>query len=180
MIRSPPELFETIHCVISLDDLLLDFCSCTVIPRSSDRLVLRIAKHAARADLQGLYDAFADVAEQMGVSLMIESRTVNIMDEHRMLPHERFALRRLAAATLTSAPIGTNLHRFATSRKFALSRWLGFFRAVERNAALSAHPARRRGSGSLHVWRSRCRPSDFRGDFVNRYFRGDWKRIQCT
>ena len=70
---------------------------------SSDRLRLRVARHAARADLQGLADAFEAVASQMGVSLAVESRSVNIVDDHRALPHERFALRRIPAATLTCA-----------------------------------------------------------------------------
>ena len=82
-----------------------------------------MAKHAARADLQGLYDAFEAVSSQLGVSLTMESRTVNIMDEHRTLPHERFALRRLAAATLTAAPIGRNSLVFLEFQKTRLI-WL--------------------------------------------------------
>lgn len=123
-----------------------------------------MAKHAARADLQGLYDAFEAVSSQLGVSLTIESRTVNIMDEHRTLPHERFALRRLAAATLTATPIGRNSLDFWNSRKLALFGWLVVFGAAERNAALSAYPARRGGAGALHVPRDRCWTGRNRGD----------------
>lgn len=53
------------------------------------------------------------------------------MDEHRTLPHERFALRRLAAATLTAAPIGKNSLDFWNSRKLALFGWLVVFGAAE-------------------------------------------------
>ena len=65
-------------------------------------MTLRVSRHAADDDLQRLYRAFETVAAQMGVSLQMEKETVNIMEEHRLFPHERFALRRLVAGTLTS------------------------------------------------------------------------------
>ena len=82
------------------------FSLLSLLLSSSDRLRLRVARHAARADLQGLADAFEAVASQMGVSLAVESRSVNIVDDHRALPHERFALRRIPAATLTARTDG--------------------------------------------------------------------------
>ncbi|KAK8796615.1 hypothetical protein WA588_000744 [Blastocystis sp. NMH] len=91
MIRSPPELFESIRFVLCLDDLA-----------SSSDLTLRVSRHAANDELQHLYASFEAVAKEMNVHLEVVTETVNIMEEHRSYPHERFALRRLTAGTLSS------------------------------------------------------------------------------
>lgn len=40
--------------------------------------------------------------ELSGFFIQVVTETVNIMEEHRSYPHERFALRRLTAGTLSS------------------------------------------------------------------------------
>lgn len=69
---------------------------------SSQQLSLRLSKQPSDPELLRLLDSFAAVAKHMGIDFSTSHEAVDIVKEHRALPHERFALRRMAAGTLTS------------------------------------------------------------------------------
>ena len=94
------------HCSLSNHHLhhhLIQYFTNFMMNSSSPDLVLRVSRQANNDDLRRLYSAFEAVAKEMKVDLEVIPETVNIMEEHRTYPHERFALRRLTAGTLTSA-----------------------------------------------------------------------------
>lgn len=71
MIRSSPELFESIRFVLCLDDLMFDCLDVFNISSSKD-LVLRVSRHAHNDDLQRLYSSFEAVAKEMSVNLEVD------------------------------------------------------------------------------------------------------------
>ena len=77
MIRSSPEALSRVQFVLCLDDLRW-VCEMMVLA------------------------AFTAVAQHMGIDFATTHEAVDIVREHRALPHERFALRRMVAGTLTS------------------------------------------------------------------------------
>ncbi|KAK8825034.1 hypothetical protein WA556_006323 [Blastocystis sp. ATCC 50177/Nand II] len=91
MIRSSPEALSRVQFVLCLDDL-----------SASQRLTLHLSKQPSDPELLRLLAAFTAVAQHMGIDFATTHEAVDIVREHRALPHERFALRRMMAGTLTS------------------------------------------------------------------------------
>lgn len=71
---------------------------------ASDQLTLHLPKQTTDPELARLFRSFEAVAQHMGIAFSTTHEVVDIMKEHRVLPHERFALRRMMAGTLTSDP----------------------------------------------------------------------------
>ena len=71
---------------------------------ASDQLTLHLSKQTTDPELARLFRSFEAVAQHMGIAFSTTHEVVDIMKEHRVLPHERFALRRMMAGTLTSDP----------------------------------------------------------------------------
>ena len=71
---------------------------------ASDQLTLHLSKQTTDPELARLFRSFEAAAQHMGIAFSTTHEVVDIMKEHRVLPHERFALRRMMAGTLTSDP----------------------------------------------------------------------------
>ena len=101
MIRSSPEALARVQFVLCLDDLRW-VCDGGVTPSASQRLTLHLSKQPSDPELLRLLAAFTAVAQHMDIDFATTHEAVDIVREHRALPHERFALRRMVAGTLTS------------------------------------------------------------------------------
>ena len=103
MIRSAPELLANVQFVLCLDDLRGVWVE-RLTRSASDQLTLHLSKQTTDPELARLFRSFEAVAQHMGIAFSTTHEVVDIMKEHRVLPHERFALRRMMAGTLTSDP----------------------------------------------------------------------------
>ena len=105
MIRSPSELFETIHCSFLFDNLLLAFLFANCDVKVVGSIGTLYHKKRGQNRFAGTLQRIRRCVQADGRFTLIESRTVNTLDGYQMLLHERFVLRRLAAATLTNAQL---------------------------------------------------------------------------
>lgn len=117
---------------------------------ASDQLTLHLSKQTTDPELARLFRSFEAVAQHMGIAFSTTHEVVDIMKEHRVLPHERFALRRMMAGTLTSDPARWGSGVWLTYSCESLPDGL-LLRLLVSAAPGAQHALRRRGAGEVHV-----------------------------
>jgi hypothetical protein len=87
----------------------IEFALCIDGLASSDSLYLHVSKPPKTPEVAALYATFTETAQSMGIPFEIVHRKVNVSDPVTYWHHERFSMKRVMAATLSSRPAPATL-----------------------------------------------------------------------